>query len=134
MHDVVTNGACGDPNGRLPACPPVRLPTPLPTGSDRSAPPAAATVLLPWHPETTHSPGDLAAVNQLLDKGVSPNVTDPDGLTALHRACTENCLNIASVLVAKGADIKAHDNDWWTPLHAAANTGTHDPSCGFGSR
>lgn len=67
--------------------------------------------------------GDMVAVNKLLDRGVDPNLTDPDGLTALHRACTENYLNIASALVAKGADIKAHDNDWWTPLHAAANSG-----------
>lgn len=67
--------------------------------------------------------GDLAAVNALLDKGVDPNIPDPDGLTALHRACTENYLNIASALVAKGADIKMQDNDWWTPLHAAANSG-----------
>lgn len=67
--------------------------------------------------------GDIAAVNGLLDKGVDPNIPDPDGLTALHRACTENYLNIASALVAKGADIKKQDNDWWTPLHAAANSG-----------
>ena len=71
--------------------------------------------------------GDLAAVNALLDKGVDPNIPDPDGLTALHRACTENYLNIASALVAKGADIKAQDNDWWTPLHAAANSGEPRP-------
>lgn len=67
--------------------------------------------------------GDIAKVNAMLDKGVDPNVPDPDGLTALHRACTENYLNVASALVAKGADVKMQDNDWWTPLHAAANSG-----------
>ena len=92
-------------------------------------PPATTTIRLQiqfpdsevMHDVVVH--GDLAAVNALLDKGVDPNIPDPDGLTALHRACTENYLNIASALVAKGADIKMQDNDWWTPLHAAANSG-----------
>jgi len=67
--------------------------------------------------------GDLEQVNKLVDRGIDVNLTDPDGLTALHRACTENYLNIASTLVNNGASVKKQDNDWWTPLHAAANAG-----------
>eukprot|EP00040_Diaphanoeca_grandis_P005922 m.35124 g.35124 ORF g.35124 m.35124 type:complete len:357 (+) comp17087_c0_seq1:238-1308(+) len=67
--------------------------------------------------------GDLEQVNALIDRGIDVNLSDPDGLTALHRACTENYLNIASALVNHGASVKKQDNDWWTPLHAAANAG-----------
>jgi ankyrin repeat protein len=116
----------------------------------------------------------------MLDAGVDVNAADPDGMTPLHRACIENYLNIASVLVTRGASVTvsskpppprrgeypggrggggrgmlapgtqtlaaaslariawrdAHwecgvvcggvqrqDNDWWTPLHAAASGG-----------
>lgn len=32
-------------------------------------------------------------------------------------------MNIASFLVLKGAELEARDDDWWTPLHAAASAG-----------
>ena len=32
-------------------------------------------------------------------------------------------MNVASILVTKGAAVQAEDNDWWTPLHAAASAG-----------
>ena len=37
-----------------------------------------------------------------------------------RQACIESSLKIAQLLVAKGANVNAIDNDWWTPLHAAA--------------
>ena len=36
------------------------------------------------------------------------------------KACIESSLKIATLLVNRGANVNAIDNDWWTPLHAAA--------------
>lgn len=63
---------------------------------------------------------DALAVSSLLESGVDPNVTNADGLTALHQACIEGSLKVASLLIQNEADINKTDNDWWTPLHAAS--------------
>lgn len=54
---------------------------------------------------------------------VDPNMANADGLTALHQACIENSLKCATLLLQNGANANAKDNDWWTPLHAAAACG-----------
>ena len=36
------------------------------------------------------------------------------------QACIESSLKVVSVLLQNGANVNATDNDWWTPLHAAA--------------
>ena len=58
-----------------------------------------------------------------------------DGSTALHLACcprTENrCpsqMEIAKMLLEKGADVRALDNEGDTPLHHAACAGEEDRS------
>eukprot|EP00050_Salpingoeca_kvevrii_P005829 m.285872 g.285872 ORF g.285872 m.285872 type:complete len:431 (+) comp11468_c0_seq1:1-1293(+) len=68
--------------------------------------------------------GDVEAVKRLVGTDSSCiNQRDADGQTALHRACLENHLNIASFLVLNGALVNALDNDWWTPLHTASCSG-----------
>eukprot|EP00040_Diaphanoeca_grandis_P033774 m.207497 g.207497 ORF g.207497 m.207497 type:complete len:458 (+) comp32989_c2_seq4:483-1856(+) len=63
---------------------------------------------------------DSIQVSALLEEDIDPNVTNADGLTALHQACIEGSLKVASLLIQNEADVNAKDNDWWTPLHAAS--------------
>jgi ankyrin repeat protein len=42
------------------------------------------------------------------------------GITPLHYAASKE---IAELLIAKGADLNAKDNNGWTPLHEAARKG-----------
>eukprot|EP00039_Didymoeca_costata_P018659 m.334435 g.334435 ORF g.334435 m.334435 type:complete len:366 (+) comp17354_c0_seq1:197-1294(+) len=67
--------------------------------------------------------GIVDEVNDGASKGADVHAVDADGMTALHRACIENYLNVVSSLLAKDADVSKQDNDWWTPLHAAAQGG-----------
>eukprot|EP00729_Bicosta_minor_P010033 gene10033-32062_t len=63
---------------------------------------------------------------QLLLEGpekIDPDTANADGLTALHQAAIENSMKCASLLVQNKAAVDAKDNDWWTPLHAAAACG-----------
>lgn len=64
-----------------------------------------------------------AGVNDQIAAGVDIHASDADGMTALHKACLENYLPIVSALVSKDADVNIQDNEWWTPLHAAASGG-----------
>ena len=66
---------------------------------------------------------DHQLVKELLEKGVSPNTHNADGLSALHQCCIENSIKTATVLINGGADVNCRDGDWWTPLHAAAACG-----------
>ncbi len=61
-------------------------------------------------------------VLELLQRGAPPNsdyyTRVQYGLTPLNRACTDNHLRSAELLIKFGAIVAATDNDGWTPLHS----------------
>jgi hypothetical protein len=63
---------------------------------------------------------DVNKVKSLLDRGVSPNAKDANGSTLIHYAVTNNQVEIAKLLIDRGADIHAHyGKDGHTILHLA---------------
>lgn len=62
-------------------------------------------------------------VRRLLKKGVNPDSTNEDGLTALHQCCIDDNEEMMKILVEFGANVNAEDSEKWTPLHAAATCG-----------
>lgn len=47
------------------------------------------------------------------------NAKDNDGYTPLHRACYNNNIDIALLLLKYGANVNAVTEFKWTPLHSA---------------
>ncbi|XP_007954252.1 protein phosphatase 1 regulatory subunit 16A [Orycteropus afer afer] len=66
---------------------------------------------------------DLEEVHQFLESGVSPDLANEDGLTALHQCCIDDFREMVQQLLAAGANVNACDSEFWTPLHAAATCG-----------
>lgn len=66
---------------------------------------------------------DIEEVGRLLERGVSPDATNEDGLTPLHQCCIDNNADMLRLLLDYGADVNAKDSEKWTPLHAAATCG-----------
>ncbi|KAL4671736.1 hypothetical protein H8959_004445 [Pygathrix nigripes] len=66
---------------------------------------------------------DLEEVRQFLGSGVSPDLANEDGLTALHQCCIDDFREMVQQLLEAGANINACDSECWTPLHAAATCG-----------
>ncbi|XP_008302268.1 protein phosphatase 1 regulatory subunit 16A [Stegastes partitus] len=66
---------------------------------------------------------DLNEVRELLNSGVSPDLVNEDGLTALHQCCIDDFVEIVQCLLDAGASVNACDGELWTPLHAAATCG-----------
>ncbi|XP_023679542.2 protein phosphatase 1 regulatory subunit 16A [Paramormyrops kingsleyae] len=66
---------------------------------------------------------DLEEVKELLSSGVSPDLFNEDGLTALHQCCIDDFEELVRCLVEAGASVNACDSELWTPLHAAATCG-----------
>ncbi|XP_077022594.1 protein phosphatase 1 regulatory subunit 16A isoform X2 [Tamandua tetradactyla] len=66
---------------------------------------------------------DLEEVHQFLESGVSPDLANEDGLTALHQCCIDDFREMAQQLLEAGANVNACDSESWTPLHAAATCG-----------
>jgi serine/threonine protein kinase len=63
---------------------------------------------------------DVNEVRSLLDRGVNPNAKDANGSTLIHYAVTNNQVDIAKLLIDRGADIHAHySKDGHTVLHLA---------------
>lgn len=69
------------------------------------------------------SRNDLDEVGNLLKAGVSPDVCNEDGLTALHQCSIDNLEEMMKLLTEHGADVSRPDSELWTPLHAAATCG-----------
>ncbi|XP_058832554.1 protein phosphatase 1 regulatory subunit 16A isoform X3 [Topomyia yanbarensis] len=66
---------------------------------------------------------DIVEVAKLLQKGVTPDATNMDGLTALHQCCIDDNAEMLNLLLDYGANVNAQDSERWTPLHAAATCG-----------
>ncbi|XP_065085514.1 protein phosphatase 1 regulatory subunit 16A-like [Ochlerotatus camptorhynchus] len=66
---------------------------------------------------------DITEVAKLLQKGVTPDATNMDGLTALHQCCIDDNAEMLNLLLDYGANVNAQDSERWTPLHAAATCG-----------
>ncbi|XP_028042308.1 protein phosphatase 1 regulatory subunit 16A isoform X2 [Bombyx mandarina] len=66
---------------------------------------------------------DIDEVRRLLARGVTPDATNEDGLTALHQCCIDNNEAMMRLLLDHGANVNAEDSEKWTPLHAAATCG-----------
>uniref|UniRef100_A0A182K3T1 ANK_REP_REGION domain-containing protein n=1 Tax=Anopheles christyi TaxID=43041 RepID=A0A182K3T1_9DIPT len=65
----------------------------------------------------------IIRVAKLLQKGVTPDATNMDGLTALHQCCIDDNAEMLNLLLDYGANVNAQDSERWTPLHAAATCG-----------
>ncbi|XP_030631508.1 protein phosphatase 1 regulatory subunit 16A [Chanos chanos] len=66
---------------------------------------------------------DLGEVRELLNSGISPDLYNEDGLTALHQCCIDDFVEVVRCLLDAGASVNACDSELWTPLHAAATCG-----------
>ena len=62
-----------------------------------------------------------AVLEQLLDAGVPPDLTDGRGRTSLHEAAQEAHEESARLLITRGANVSARDARKQTPLHAVAS-------------
>lgn len=50
---------------------------------------------------------DIEEVGRLLEKGVSPDATNEDGLTPLHQCCIDNNADMLRLLLDYGANVNA---------------------------
>ena len=65
--------------------------------------------------------GDVITVDRMLREGMSANVSDVVGFTALHRAASFNRTNVIKRLLHEGADVNRQNRYGEdTPLHLAA--------------
>ena len=66
---------------------------------------------------------DLQIAERLIDIGADLNIQSGiDQLTCLHLAALSGHLGLVQLLLAKGADVNAQDNNRWTALHWAIHT------------
>uniref|UniRef100_A0A8C5ANI4 Protein phosphatase 1 regulatory subunit 16A n=1 Tax=Gadus morhua TaxID=8049 RepID=A0A8C5ANI4_GADMO len=69
------------------------------------------------------SRNDVEEVRELVKSGVSPDLFNEDGLTAMHQCCIDDYTDMVQCLLDAGACVNACDSELWTPLHAAATCG-----------
>jgi ankyrin repeat protein len=67
--------------------------------------------------------GKANLVESLLAEGASPNVTSPNGFTALHRAAENGHLQIVQLLLKNGAKADTLAADGSSPVSAARQAG-----------
>ena len=65
--------------------------------------------------------GDLEAVRRHLDSGVSVDLQDEDGSTALMMAVVEDNKEVAALLLERGANVDLQDKDGRTALMKAVD-------------
>lgn len=66
--------------------------------------------------------GNIERVKELLEANADLiRYKDADGYTALHRACYEHHVEVASILISHGCEIDAACLQGWTPLHSASH-------------
>jgi len=66
--------------------------------------------------------GNVEKAKSLLEENAGLiTYKDGDGYTALHRACYEDNLQVATLLLSEGAEIDATSKGGWTPLHSACH-------------
>ncbi|XP_066980457.1 uncharacterized protein [Macrobrachium rosenbergii] len=63
--------------------------------------------------------GDSEVLQQWLEWGASPDTKGNLHWSILHHACARGQLNIASLLIERGADVNIEDSNKTTPLHSA---------------
>ena len=68
--------------------------------------------------------GDLQGVKKALEREISINMQDADGLTMAHVAARSDSLPSLKFLVEKGADITITDNKGASVLHFSAYSGS----------
>jgi len=67
--------------------------------------------------------GDAVTVELILASGLSPNVTNRDGFTALMWSAGQGHMLVVETLLARGAHVNALSKDGTTALMAAASQG-----------
>jgi hypothetical protein len=74
--------------------------------------------------------GSLECIRALLNAGAEPNSTALCGLTPLHGAIYfDNCSDVEQtvpLLLDHGADLEARNMNGWTPMYAAAESGSYE--------
>jgi uncharacterized protein len=65
--------------------------------------------------------GDIPVATALMDLGALPDKVDGSGMTALDRAVLGNQVEMAKLLIARGADVNHLDKLGMTPLLYAAS-------------
>jgi ankyrin repeat protein len=68
-----------------------------------------------------------AAARALVESGADPNLTDPDGSTALILAIINTHFDLAAMLVERGVDLNVADTTGMTALYAAVDMHTLGP-------
>src|SRR5580658_183855 len=63
--------------------------------------------------------GDITAVRRAIQLEGVTGVRQPDssGTTPLHVAANKGLTDIAKLLIEAGADVNAHGDGGWTPMH-----------------
>jgi len=65
---------------------------------------------------------DIKTLEDILNKGIDPNISIADNNTALHWASYFGKTTAIRILLQYGADVNVQNTVLWTPLHSAALT------------